>query len=66
MSRFRNLEACFREAASTRPVPVRLARLMALTDAAIALAGALSLSFNLNSIQIRVYMDYSLIYLIDG
>jgi hypothetical protein len=41
VSRFGNLEACFHEVTSTQPVPVRLARLMALTDAAIALAGAL-------------------------
>lgn len=41
VSRFGDLEACFRETVSTRPVPVRLGRLLALTDAAIALAGAL-------------------------
>jgi hypothetical protein len=38
---FTELEACFDQAASTRPVPVRLDRLLALTDAAIGLGGAL-------------------------
>lgn len=41
VARFGELKACFREAVSTRPVPVRLARLLALTDAAIALVAAL-------------------------
>jgi hypothetical protein len=41
VSRFGELEACFHELTSARPVPVRLARLNALTDAAVALAGAL-------------------------
>ncbi len=41
VSRFGELEACFHGVTSTRPVPVRLARLLPLTDAAIALAGAL-------------------------
>lgn len=41
VSRFGELEACFQELASTWPVPARLARLIALTDAAVALAGAL-------------------------
>ena len=41
VSRFGELEACFRQVASTRPVPVRLIRLLALTDAAIALVAAL-------------------------
>ena len=38
---FGELEACFREAVSTRPVAVRLARVLALTDAAIAPVAAL-------------------------
>jgi hypothetical protein len=38
---FTELEAYFDQAASTRPVPGRLDRLLALTDAAIGLAGAL-------------------------
>ncbi len=39
VSQFGELEACFHELTSTRPVPVRLDRLIALTDAAVALAG---------------------------
>jgi hypothetical protein len=41
VSRFGELEACFHEVTSTRPVPVRLANVLPLTDAAIALVGAL-------------------------
>ena len=41
VSRFAELEACFREVTGVETVPVRLARLIALTDAATALAGAL-------------------------
>ena len=41
VSRFGELEACFHEVTSTRLAPVRLARLLALTDAAVALVGAL-------------------------
>ncbi len=41
ISRFAELEACFRDVSSTQPVPVRLARVQALTSAAAALAGAL-------------------------
>jgi hypothetical protein len=40
-SRFGELEACFRDVSSTQPLPVRLARVQALTDAAAVLAGAL-------------------------
>ena len=39
--RFAELEACFRDVSSVQPVPVRLARVQALTGAAAALAGAL-------------------------
>jgi hypothetical protein len=41
VARFAELEACFGQAADGRPVLVRLARLLALTDAALGLAGAL-------------------------
>ncbi len=41
VSRFGELEACFHKTASTRPVAVRLGRLLALTDAAVALLGVL-------------------------
>ena len=41
ISRFAELEACFRDMSSTQPVPVRLARVQALTDAAAVLVGAL-------------------------
>ena len=41
VSRFAELEACFDQAGSTQPVPARLARLQALTDAAVGLVGAL-------------------------
>lgn len=41
VSRFGELEACFRDVSSTQPVLVRLARVQALTDAAAVLAGAL-------------------------
>jgi len=41
VSRFAELEACFRDLSSTQPVPARLGRLAALTDAATALIGAL-------------------------
>jgi hypothetical protein len=41
VSRFGELEACFRDLSSTQPVRVRLARVQALTGAAAALAGAL-------------------------
>jgi hypothetical protein len=41
VSRFAELEACFRDTSSTQPVPARLGRLVALTDAAAALIGAL-------------------------
>lgn len=40
VSRFGELEACFRDVSSTQPVLVRLARVQALTDAAAVLAGA--------------------------
>lgn len=41
VARFGELETCFREVTSTRPVSVRLARVLALTNAAIALVAAL-------------------------
>lgn len=41
VSKFAELEACFDQAASTQPVSVRLACLVALTDAATGLVGAL-------------------------
>jgi hypothetical protein len=41
VSRFAELEACFRDTSSTQPVPARLGRLVALTGAATALIGAL-------------------------
>jgi hypothetical protein len=41
VSRFAELEACFRDVTGIEPVSVRLARLLALTDAATALVGAL-------------------------
>jgi hypothetical protein len=41
VARFAELETCFDQAASTQPVSARLARLRALTDAAVSLAGAL-------------------------
>jgi hypothetical protein len=41
VARFAELEACFGQAAGAQPVPVRLVRLLTLTDAAIGLVGAL-------------------------
>jgi hypothetical protein len=41
VSRFAELEACFRDVSSTQPVRVRLARVQALTSATTALIGAL-------------------------
>jgi len=41
VSRFGEMEACFRDVTSVRPVPDRLGRLLALTDAAAALVWAL-------------------------
>jgi hypothetical protein len=41
VSRFAELEACFRDTSSMQPVSVRPGRLAALTDAATALIGAL-------------------------
>ena len=41
VSRFGELEACFRDVSSAQPVPVRLTRVQALTDAAAVLIGAL-------------------------
>lgn len=41
VARFAELEACFDQAASKRQVSVRLARLLALTEAALGLVGAL-------------------------
>jgi hypothetical protein len=42
VSRFGELEACFREVSSVEAAAVRLARVQALTDAAICLLGVLS------------------------
>jgi hypothetical protein len=41
VSRFAELEACFRDVSSAQPVRVRLGRVQALTSATIALVGAL-------------------------
>jgi len=41
VSRFAELEACFRDVSSTQPVRARLARVQALTSATTALIGAL-------------------------
>jgi len=41
VARFGELEACFRDATGTEPAAVRLARVQALADAALGLAGAL-------------------------
>jgi len=41
LSRFAKLEACFAGVTGLAPVPVRATRLLELTDAAIALVGAL-------------------------